>query len=101
MVNFCVCQKWFVVRGHVGFSTRGVSSCCGSMGCIAMFNDTNLDCTGVKEGAGDGRVSATDLGGPGSGSKSTIVNGVGWGNSCRNFVDLSTRNFCYWLIRSF
>jgi len=71
------------------------------MWCIEMFNVTYFDCTGVKEGAGGGRVSATALGGPGLGSKSAIVDGIGWGNSCRNFVVLSTRNFCYQLNGSF
>ncbi len=29
-----------------------------------MFNDTIFDCTELKVGAGGGRASATDLGGP-------------------------------------
>ena len=66
-----------------------------------LFNVTIFDCAEVHGGAGGGRASATDFGGPQLGSKSAIVNGIGWGNSCRNFVDLSTRNSCYRLNGSF
>jgi len=65
-----------MMQGCVGFSTRRGSSCFGSMGCIALFNDTDFDCMGVKGGAGADRASATDLGGPGLGAKSAI--GSGW-----------------------
>jgi len=66
-----------------------------------MFNGTIFDCAEIKGGAGADSASATDVGGPRSGSKSAIVDGVGWENPCRNFVDFSTRNFCYRLNGSF